>query len=521
LLGATALDLNSVAVPVQDSQPISDSGDGALWYDSDDNTATEVAVTDLLTTGTADDTTFLRGDGAWTPVSTDPAPTLAAAYKGDYDYTSTYAKGDIVTDGGKSYLATTAVAAGPLPSLVYKNVAARTTGAASLTVPNDGSVSVGDLMLVVISHSSSSTTPAITGGAGTTWTLLSTTSSASTYMTYGWVYCRTVQAADLGAALTFDTYSSYGGVDFRIYTDVGGSALTVNAIANASTSSTPGWSAPGKGVIVSTWTSMTNTSAPQTLTLPTSGVSNPQSASASSYFVIGSVDEPYSGGSTTSRTATCTATGGFIAFETWIEAMSGSPVELSLGGTWVLLPWAGAPDGESDTWELIERVSPLGATTNTVGNLRFDNIPTKYRRLRLRSTYISHSSTSTDSLAMRFNNDAGANYGQHMLYASTGSLTGTTAASQAYAFAMYNYFYGGAARKTHLDVEIDNSGVSVAMFRAESATVMGAASYSYTSQVDGHWNSTDKITQIDLFTPSLAATWDSASVVSLYGQVDD
>lgn len=73
-----------------------------------------------------------------------------------------------------------------------------TSSSASVTVPNDGSVTAGDLLVVGCVMPSGSRTFAITGGAGT-WTSLGTASQSGHMSQLWW---RTAEAGDLGATIT-------------------------------------------------------------------------------------------------------------------------------------------------------------------------------------------------------------------------------------------------------------------------------------------------------------------------------
>lgn len=169
-------------------------------------------------------------------------------------------------------------------------------------------------------------------------------------------------------------------------------------------------------------------------------------------------------------------------------------------------------------WNLIGSIDPGGLALNSI-NVDFQNIPSQYTRLRIVAPWMSHNSTSSSYLYMRFNADTATNYGGHFLYHSTGTYNGTYQSAQAQGIVMYAYFYGGAGRHSFMDVQVFNQSSKVTLYDAVYGTALGANTYHYGGHTKGTWGSTAKVNRIQLW-GNLAATWDAGSRIYLYGMVD-
>lgn len=167
-------------------------------------------------------------------------------------------------------------------------------------------------------------------------------------------------------------------------------------------------------------------------------------------------------------------------------------------------------------WVLLERIELSAVASNTYGNCRFSNIPSGFKRLRVKSDWFSHSSTSNGHLYMRFNNVSTNNYHNWMSYHTSGSWTGTQADNQTQGYAIYNYLYGGSGRYSTVQIDINDPAGLKKTWTALGHTVMGTTQYPYGSEIQASWEGTADITQIDLWT-STAANWDASSSFDLYG----
>lgn len=165
-------------------------------------------------------------------------------------------------------------------------------------------------------------------------------------------------------------------------------------------------------------------------------------------------------------------------------------------------------------------VELIASTTLAVqaASVSFDNIPQTYHKLILESVMRSTIGETSSNPRLRFNDDAGNNYGTNYMGAYGGSLEGGCLSS-GQASIVFGYCAGGNASANYKGIirtEIPFYTLtdfykmidSFAVARCSTTT-----SFWYAYRFGGHWLSTAAITKITLLLSNFAAN----SIFKLYG----
>lgn len=310
---------------------------------------THVATTDLSATGTKDATTFLRGDDTWAAVQGGGGEPLADAYRGAWDSSAAYAKGDIVAVGERLYVANQAVAsAGGVTYAAPVQVGMGIIGlhsatSTAFTLPTG--IQDGDVLLLVVTQYSSWSNPTFSGGSNGTWEVVrqSTDFATAGYASYIGLCRRVATTADSGASISVMNLNSFSSLEYRVFRNTALPTITATFKANNSTvSGATATSATGQfapGVLWHTFGSMLSNMSAHTATVD-AALSNRQTvANSSQYLVGGGGTESWAGsGTSTARTFVATGgDGGIASYVVAIPSLADYPT-FSVGNSWDLLP---------------------------------------------------------------------------------------------------------------------------------------------------------------------------------------
>lgn len=516
------LELDDPEVYVQPDEPLG-VPEGTLWYDSDEVAHQPIDGSTDIIDGTV--TEAKLSTGVQTKLNVVPekvAIQIEAGDKGAWSDQSAYVKGDVVSYRGKAWVATQNVSAyvvtGNDPTLTGKAISAASSATQSVTIP--ATVQVGDEMLVLVSNYSNSWTPTtLTGGSAGAWTVLAANQYASsTYGTYSTLLRKVAAAGDPGATLSATGLQSYSSLDFRAYRYATYDTYVFAAQNGVSTIPTPMLvTAAGRGRTVHLTASMTNTSGVQTLTVDTTLSDRHSANNPSNYFVAGSGDElrTSTAGYSPSRTFTSTAAGGFPTFAVSYVGTRTSDGNVFDTNVWQELPF---PPSSGGRWELVQTLRPSGVST-TAASCRFDSIPTKYRKLRIECDGLNTSAATSGHIYMVFNSTTSLAYYCTMEYRTTGTYSVTNSSSTSFAYVGYSYFYTGPGRRNRFRVDVLNDTLTQPQFESDLWSQTSAGGYVYRSKCDGAWNSTARVTRIELYT-SNGGNWNCEQPIYLYGWVD-
>jgi hypothetical protein len=165
--------------------------------------------------------------------------------------------------------------------------------------------------------------------------------------------------------------------------------------------------------------------------------------------------------------------------------------------------------------------------TSTVGSggtgtITFSSIPATYKHLQLRCLSRTNRATySSDSIAIRFNSDTGANYSYHLLYGqgssvSVAAVTSTTLmeAPAATTTATANPFAGAIIDV--IDYESTNKNKTIRVLGAFDNNSGSANQEGYVTFASGLWMNTTAVNTITL-TPKNGSLFSEYSSFALYG----
>lgn len=162
-------------------------------------------------------------------------------------------------------------------------------------------------------------------------------------------------------------------------------------------------------------------------------------------------------------------------------------------------PWS--PEGGYDALASV-------SISTTTSSITFSGIPSEYKHLQIRALTVSN--TASTGIAMRFNNDTGANYKGHGLYGSGSSASVTNTS------AIYAPNFGGGAKTTSPGaaiIDVLDYSSSAKYKTVRSLDGYDANGSGYISFNSGLWLNTSPITSISF---SLTSFTDGAQF-ALYG----
>ena len=147
------------------------------------------------------------------------------------------------------------------------------------------------------------------------------------------------------------------------------------------------------------------------------------------------------------------------------------------------------------SYESIATVNPTSGTT-----VSFTSIPSTYKHLQVRG--VCRSTTSTSSMAIRFNSDTTNNYAAHWLYGD-GSTVGATGSAPRANIWVQGYFPGTGINSsivgaTIIDILDYSSTTKNKTARSFNGLMTDTAFDNYVNLVSGVWLNTNAITSIDI-----------------------
>jgi hypothetical protein len=150
---------------------------------------------------------------------------LADAFKGTWASSSSYARGDVVLNAGKLWVATAPHAVAATAALVARSNSGEIN--AGTTQPAHTGTAAGQLQIAAVA-THASVTPATPSG----WTLLGNTQSAHSRLTF---FTRALTAGNLASTMPF-TWSDRGAVEIRTYANAASFTIAGNGTGVVSAS---------------------------------------------------------------------------------------------------------------------------------------------------------------------------------------------------------------------------------------------------------------------------------------------